>query len=276
MNETGNREMTEQEMTEARVFAGAREFTVGGVLGRTFSTLRANPLVFLGLTLVAVAPMIVIKLLVNENELSGKLLSSIANLLLSQLVQGAMAYAAFQILRGRAASFGESLVRSLLRLGSMIVLSILVGIGIALGVFFLFYIPILIFGRAGLIVVVLFMLPAGFALFCSIFVMIPACLIEGLGPVESINRATDLTKGYRWKVFALFVLAGIAIFLVMTLLPFIVRPLFFWSGMARMLVNFFVLLFPLTLIFLMCPVIYYGLREVKEGLSVESMAGVFD
>ena len=108
MNETGNRETTEQETTEARVFADAREFTVGGVLGRTFSTLRANPLVFCGITASFFLPSLLAKGLIDDSVAS-QLISAILNLTLLQIMQGAMAYAAYQILKGKTASFGAAM-----------------------------------------------------------------------------------------------------------------------------------------------------------------------
>lgn len=45
-------------------------------------------------------------------------------------------------------------------------------------------------------------------------VALPACIIEGTGPLSAMRRATFLTAHYRWKVFAIglvvYVVTGIA------------------------------------------------------------------
>lgn len=274
MNETGNREMTERATTEACVFAGAREFTVGGVLGRTFSTLRANPLVFCGITASFFLPSLLAKGLIDD-PVASQLISAILNLTLLQIMQGAMAYAAYQILKCKSASFGAAMDRGTRRIFAMIAISWLTGLGIGLGAFVLVLLPIRIFGRLGLLVSVVLVLTAGMALLCSIPVMIPACVVEGLGPIESINRGAALTKGYRWKIFALYLFAFVCVVVSLPLSAFISRlvPL---GGIVRLLVMGIILVFPLTFCFAMGPVAYYGLREAKEGVSIESMANVFD
>ena len=38
------------------------------------------------------------------------------------------------------------------------------------------------------------------------YVAVPACVVEELGPVTSLKRSVALSKGFRWKVFGLFLL----------------------------------------------------------------------
>src|SRR6185437_11405631 len=37
-----------------------------------------------------------------------------------------------------------------------------------------------------------------------LFVSMPVCIVERLGPVKSLGRSSALTKGHRWKVFGLW------------------------------------------------------------------------
>lgn len=274
MNEMGNQGTTEQMTTTGYIFAPSREFTVGGAISRAFSMMRTNPLVFCGFTLSFFLPALLARALIKDPVIS-KLFSAILNMTLLQIMQGAMAHASYQILCDRRASFGESLNHGTRRLFAMIAISWLTGLGITLGVLILVGVPVWFLGRFGLFVGAILMLTVGTTIFCSIPVMIPACVVEGLGPLDSINRGAALTKGYRWKIFALYLFLLIGIVVALPLSGLIARliPL---GGIVRLIVMGLLLVLPLTFCFIMGPVIYYGLREAKEGVSVENLSNVFD
>src|SRR5271170_2942022 len=48
----------------------------------------------------------------------------------------------------------------------------------------------------------LFIVP-GVIVGCAYAVVLQACLVENLGPIESMERSYRLTKGYRWQIFVL-------------------------------------------------------------------------
>ena len=105
--------------------------------------------------------------------------------------QSAMIYGAFQDVRGRPFDIGASVRRGLSRflpvIGAAICAVVLIGIG-----FFLLAVP-------------------GFMLLTMFFVIIPVCVVEGLGPLKSLGRSRQLTKGYRWRIFALYLIPGVII-----------------------------------------------------------------
>src|SRR5262249_18470877 len=92
-------------------------------------------------------------------------------------------YGAFESMRGRRVSLVESMRIGLRRFFPVL--------GVALLAPFLTML-------AGLA----FVIPA-FIVITMVFVAIPACVVERLGPLKSIGRSAQLTKGHRWKIFGL-------------------------------------------------------------------------
>jgi hypothetical protein len=40
-------------------------------------------------------------------------------------------------------------------------------------------------------------------------VALPACVVEGLGPIKSLGRSANLTKGHRWKILGIFLVLNV-------------------------------------------------------------------
>ena len=120
----------------------ASEFTVGSILSRTYTTLFRNPSVFLGIYLIPFIPNVISLYYLPTDfrsfEVKSALafgLSSLVSMILSMLVQGALPYAVYQALRGNTATMSKSLSYCIPKLGTLFLVSSLVG----LGVFFGFY-----------------------------------------------------------------------------------------------------------------------------------------
>src|SRR5262249_33775336 len=96
---------------------------------------------------------------------------------------------AFQDMRGRPFEIGESLSKGLNRFLPIVGLSFCIGIAVIVGV-------------------VLLIIPA-FIFSAMLYVALPACVVERLGPFQSMGRSADLTKGFRWSVFGIAVLLAI-------------------------------------------------------------------
>jgi hypothetical protein len=156
-------------------------------------------------------------------------------------------------MRGRPVRLGESIQRGLGRFFPLIGGGILVGLGMMLG-FILLIVP-------------------GFMLYTRWYVFAPVCVVEQKGPLGSMKRSAELTKGNRWKLFAIFIiviltatLIGGAIRLVLAamspILALAVSGL--WQGVWSAFNN------------ILSVVIYHDLRVAKEGADIESIASVFD
>lgn len=110
-------------------------------------------------------------------------------------------------------------------------------------------------------------------------VTVPALVIERLG-FGAMSRSAELTKEYRWPVIGTIVVVGIAASVINLIPAFIVGWLItsFGTGFTIVAVLLSAVLYTFTygLISISLALIYARLREIKEGVGVESLASVFE
>ena len=273
---------------------GSAEFSIGRVLGRFFSLLFKDSLALTGLTLLFYLSLAAIALVVflvallfvddpvgawqqltQEGEAQGAPLDPEAEtplvvLMLVAVPAGIFAYGvfmAFVIERGMQKSLGVSAgFRETLRRSVRAGLP-LIGVGIM--VTFLFYLGLFLLVIPGFIILTLVCLAPA------------AAVIERAGVFGSLSRSAALTKGHRWRVFALVVI----FFLVSTIPPYAVLILFAVIGGIMGPIGLGIMSFIATLIVvvysgvvtpLYAAVMYHDLKLAKEGWHPDSIAAVFD
>jgi len=205
----------------------------------------------------------------------------LVGLVVRTLAQALVYDAAFQDMRGRPASFRESMHRVLTRLAPII--SLAVGLGVMIvapwaGLWIALYVArssgmigfstqhFLILGLGALLLIV----NMAFVWVLAV-VSIPVCLIENLGPIASFWRSAALTKGYRWRIFAVFSLvAGIGWAIGWALSALLTEGATMAAG-PRMTALLAFLLDAISLGFLavVTIVIYRDLRVAKEGIDAD-------
>lgn len=246
----------------------ATEFTVGSVLSRTMSTLFKKPVLFIGLTLMASVPAtIIIALLVALVLGSGNsasmmvgiivvaLLGFIINWIFTLVLQGAISYGVFRELRSENTGFGNALGRGFASIGTLLPLAVVAGICIGVG-YILFFIP-------------------GIIISCILAVVVPVCVVEKRGVFECMGRSAELTKGNRLKIFAVFFLVGVVVIIINKfIIPAIAVAI--PNSIVIMIVTIVLLVIPQAFQGVMTAVIYFDLRAVKEGVSVDALAEVFE
>jgi hypothetical protein len=169
-------------------------FRVGRVIDRTAGVLSRSFLPLFLVTAVAQLPTQLVSHIWNSPASghppsSAHLIAASAGLwalsiLRGIISQGTILYRTFADLRETTVSVGGALQVALRRFRSFFALSLIMTIlqGVAiLGLIF----------------------PA-FMLMAMWFVATPACVIEDRGPFVSMGRSRLLTKGYRWRIFGLF------------------------------------------------------------------------
>lgn len=112
--------------------------------------------------------------------------------------------------RGEDMGLDDALGRGVSRVLSLFAASILGGV-IIVGPIFLFigvalFAPVLIL--PAVLVLLLWILPA-FYIAVRLSLFIPACVLEGLGPVACLKRSWGITKGNFWLIFVIGFLLGI-------------------------------------------------------------------
>jgi hypothetical protein len=234
------------------------EFQVGQVLNRTFSVLSRNLLPFCVVTAIAYLP----NFLFQGGEVQymtpgerGTLIFTglIVALVLSALSEAIVLFGAFEDMRGRPVNLLESVKVGLARFFPVIGVALLVG---------------LLTGLAALLLVI----PAFFVV-TILFVAMPVCIVERMGPIKSLGRSAALTKGNRWKILGLWLLVIVitaigsgVIAAIGNLLGAAVDDVLklVWGALAG------------AFNAIMVVVAYHDLRVAKEGVDTDRIASVFD
>ncbi len=214
--------------------------TIGLVLKRTWIAFRLNPMVYVGLTLLAVLPPAVLQHVLPNGGYGMMLLWLLVETVLGFIIDGAIVYAVVQSLRGVKVSIDAPFVFIRDHFTALLLTACLVSVNIIVGWLF-------------------FIIPGLIAL-CALAVAVPACMLERLDARASIKRSLELTRGYWLFLFVLFMLlmgASIAL-----------TALNFEYAAASVLV-FPLYLTGVTLLSafssVMAVVLYFELRTIKDG-----------
>jgi hypothetical protein len=233
--------------------APVQNLELGSVISRSIDLVRENPVVFLGLAALCLIPSMLIELLLPAGS-AVSVLASLLDSILTVVAQGAVAYAVFQMFVSYKASIGESISRGMNRIWPLIAIAILTSIAIGLGL-------------------ILLIVP-GIILFLMWCVAVPACVVEKLGPIESLGRSVELTRGYKGTIFLIYLLF-ILVLIVIAVVLAVIAGLVLGEKLATVVMSV-AMIFPMAFINVTGAVIYYDLRAIKEGVSAESIASVFE
>jgi hypothetical protein len=171
-------------MSVASVDAG-RGFGVGNVIVGAWNLFVANLAFFVAVTLIAALPGLLFHLThtAEQPEQIGwsAAIPIIAGTILNTLAQAVILFVALEHLRGLPVRPGEAFRKTLGRFFPLLALGVLYSLAVGIG-FALLIVP-------GLVLLVMWA------------VVVPACVAENLGPIASLSRSANLTKGHRWTVF---------------------------------------------------------------------------
>jgi hypothetical protein len=176
--------------------ADDRTVSIGRVFSRAFGTIGDNPVATLGIALLfsALPWMLIIYVIASMGSqvfaalgtaatIAVSIFSAAAFILLSMITQGALVRATVAYSEGRKAGLGESAMAGLSVALPLFLLGLLSALAVALGAVFL--------------------IVPGIILYVMWAVAAPALVEERLGPIEAFGRSRYLTRGARWKIFAL-------------------------------------------------------------------------
>lgn len=239
-------------------------FSFGTVVGNAFTVLFRNLIPFMFLSLVITAPTLLYDIYGPEARTvdDQRIHEAIANLIdfiCSTLLTATLVYGTVQELRGQHASLGASIGRGLTVILPAIGLSIVIGIGVAIG-FVLLIVP-------GLILLTIW------------WVAVPVTVVERPGVFASLGRSAELTKGFRWPIFGIIILFVAAAFAILYLLSIILVPMVLRGSLGVIsffIITWVVLAFFSALTSVIAGVGYFALRSEKEGADLDQIAAVFD
>jgi hypothetical protein len=252
-------------MTDTSVAAAhlaTTDLRLGSIISRSGGILSRHFLTFFIVTLIAYAP----TLLMGSTDAADPVapsealsqaiwafLALILLMVLSTLAYAILLHATFQDMRHRPVRLIASLNVGLSRFFPLIGVAFLAGLLIVLAL-------------------ILLIIP-GLILYTMWFVAVPACVVERFGPWTSLRRSRELTKGYRWKLFALALLLLIVDFssyLVALGASVVAGPIvgigsqLIWTAISA------------AFSAIVITVAYYDLRVAKEGAAIDQITAVFD
>ena len=234
------------------------EFRIGKVISKSLQVYSENIVIYSLIAAAVAVPSLVIGVTqvagAPESQAIIGITSFIVIMFLSPLAVAINLHAAFQSMRGRPVSLSESVAGGLSRFLPLLGVMILFTLGATLG-FLLLIVP-------GVILMIMW------------YVAVPACVLERTGPVRSLGRSRELTKGYRWKLLGLILLVAVLSMIGNVLGVLLANTAagiwgaaiaqLIWQGIAAGFGS------------VMIAVVYYYLRVAKEGIDVDQIAAVFD
>lgn len=238
--------------------------SIGGVFRRSFSVLLPNLVTFVILALLLQVPLLLFNMASGGGMAADPRTAGVSyyaalvlSMLLTYLTMGAVVYGTVAHLNGQKASLGTCLARGLAAVVPVVLVALL----------------ITVMAMAGMILLII----PGIIVYVVTVAAVPAAVVERPGIWGSVKRSAELTKGNRWRVFAVLlifyvVLMAVAWLLGQVGLP-VLRPdgsllsiivLFVWGGIGTAIASVF------------GAVLYHDLRVAKEGVSTAQLAAVFD
>jgi len=261
----------------------APTFSVGGVIGKTFSTWAKNLVPFTVLSIIVQLPIYAVTLWTQYETYGGypsfqqmtehaqqraaagpfgqfaPLIIGgwlvVAVLMLVEM--GALTYGAIQHLAGRKVSVGPLIGAGLRRAGTVFLAGLLAGLLMAVG-WILLIVP-------------------GIILACALAVTVPVVMAEDKGATEAIGRSFTLTKGRRFAILLSYLVMGLVVLTVNMVSGLL--PLALGGGTASLVGGF--VAFVVGAMFAPLPtllpaVVYHDLRVAKEGVATADLVKVFE
>lgn len=244
---------------------------IGRILSRAFGAIGRHPTLYFGIAVVClILPGQLFRAVVGPSIIPGKPLNpaeflpytmagGVFGVVLNVIVQAMLTHATVTDLGGDRPTFGNCFKTALPLILPLMGMGLLVYFGVMFGM-------------------VLLLIP-GIILALMWSVAVPALVEERRGVLDSMGRSRALTKGSRWRLFGLFLVAGIILFIPPALVSglairlqgtAVASPTSAASLIAGAVSGFAAMLFA-TIV----ASAYVELRTVKEGATIEGLAAIF-
>jgi hypothetical protein len=184
----------------------------------------------------------------------------IVGLLVGFVFQAYVVHVVVEGQRGKKPTIGASFQAALKSLFPLIVTGVIVLVCCYIGLFLL-VVP-------------------GVMLFVMWSVAVPVIIVERVGPFKALGRSRTLTKGSRWHIFGLSVIAvGLAAIMTMAIYGFDFQAMSVAAqsqDLTRMAITGLVSWISYTLFYAGLASIYSELRLIKEGVPKTELAAAFE
>jgi hypothetical protein len=267
---------------------------VGDVLSTTFRTIGSAFVPIAGCAIAVVLPQALIMFVVTvlvyfgmdairsaspDEMLAGVLVvipiyivTFVVTIAAQAVGQGGIMYAVVEQLSGRSPQLGAAFRVALSRAFWVFLTQFIVGLAALVG-FAACFVP-------GVIVTIFFCVSSA------------ACIVEKLGPIDSISRSIQLTEGQRLTIFLIFLVVGIGYFICAMCILMPVQMVVIGGAAAaggpgaiqdplsvgqilNQIIQLPVTMFATMLFSTLVAVIYARLRGLRDGVDAQALASVF-
>lgn len=222
-----------------------------GLLQGTFRTFAKAPGFFLGFSLLTALPSLVYLFVFGPPKGFGvgMAIVTLLNLLMVFIAEAGLCLGTFRVAEGYQPVFREGFDLGLQRFLPLIGATLLSGLAVYIG-FILLVVP-------------------GVIAACVLAVGIPACALEGLGPIESLRRSAFLTKGQRWRILVAYIALFVPLFVVGGFITFVIIK----GGAETVghLLNLIVNMVWTSIAAIFSTLMYIELRRIKELAGVATL-----
>jgi hypothetical protein len=256
-----------------------RSVSIGRVFSRAFGTIRGNPVTTLGIGFLFGALPSLLAAYAIQNVRADNfatlgrvatigigLFSLLVTILIGIIAQGVLVRVTVAFSEGRKASLGESVMAGLVVAAPLFLLGLLSAFGLALG-FLLLVVP-------------------GVILYMMWSVAAPSLVEERLGPIEALGRSRYLTRGARWKIFALMLIVLVVYWVVSGIIAALTIASYGGlaevaasaangASFAQLAINAVVATLYSAVSGVIPPSLYVELRDWKDGPQTEALAEIF-
>ena len=259
-------------------------FSMGSVLRGTLGILRQNFQVFLGLGLFS-AVLAALCLIgaawfgADPGDSPTSTLQGFTIGCMLTVVEGAMAYAVYQVRRGEPVTIFTSMSRGMARFGSLLAVVLVIFLFMLICLMCLIIPGHLLMSRWAVVVPPYFndMIVPAIVLLLTIrwAVAAPVCAVERLHVRASLKRSSVLTRGRRLKVAGLTIL----IYVFSHVLELAMKKLTASLGgmtLTLLFVESLIVFIPQLFSNIIVATMYYELRMSREGVQIDSLAHVFE
>jgi hypothetical protein len=231
------------------------------VIGRNFVTFLVLSLIFAGLpslltTLGLTQMRAVGPTTFNMPQWSVLIPSWLVAIVANSVLQGALVHATVTDMNGRRASVADCLATGLRHFLPLIGIGILSALGIAAGA-------------------VLLLVP-GIMLACAWCLAVPSEVVERTTVFSSFRRSRDLTRGNRWRIFALFALYVILSGVIQSVLGGVFAGAISSSSSVLLVITPLIAVINSMIGATGVGVLYSEIRQARDGIGAAELAAVFD
>ena len=243
-------------------------FEIGEILGRSLKITARGFIPFFLIGLITYVPLfLLVPLTISSKSLLVMGIMGFIGIVFTYVLAGSITYGVVQDLKGNKISIADCLSVGFQRMFPVLLVALVVGLCVLAGM-------------------LLFVVP-GIILAVMLFVAVPSAVIEKPGIFGALDRSMALTKGFRWQIFFLTLIVGVASMIISRLLvgdptvgmeldpsTTLLTPTEPSLGMPllSMLVQMVMALFNAVV----SAVVYYRLRQVKEDADIDDLAAVFE